>query len=96
MKALAKLALAAAMAGGLAVSTAAPAAAGVNVGIGIGVPVVHSPSHRHWCRRHPGACHRGVVVVGPRIGVFYHGRGWWDGHRYWAHRVRWHGHWRYR
>ncbi len=50
-----------------------------------------------------GACRpnrppaRAVVVVpgGPRMGVFYHGRGYWDGHRYWMHRERWHDGWRY-
>lgn len=40
--------------------------------------------------------YRGRVVVAPRIGVFYAGRGYWDGHRYWRHRDRWHGGWRYR
>ena len=89
MKTLSKLALAAVMAGGLAATAAGPATAAVHVGIGIGVPV----AHRHWCRHRP--CHRAVIVA-PRIGVFYTGRGWWDGHRYWAHRERWHGHWRYR
>jgi hypothetical protein len=46
-----------------------------------------------------GGCrpNRGPAVVAvPSIGVFYHGRGYWDGHRYWAHRDRWHGGWRYR
>jgi hypothetical protein len=32
----------------------------------------------------------------PAIGVFYAGRGYWDGHRYWRHREHWHGGWRYR
>lgn len=28
-----------------------------------------------------------VAVPGPlAVGVFYPGRGWWDGHRYWGHR----------
>ena len=27
---------------------------------------------------------------------FYHGYGYWDGTRYWQHRDRWHGGWRYR
>jgi hypothetical protein len=93
MKNLAKLALGAAMLSGLAL-TAMPASAAVVVGVGIG-----GPGHaRHWCWRHPGACHNAgyVAVAGPRIGVFYHGRGWWDGHRYWGHRERWHGGWRYR
>ncbi len=42
---------------------------------------------------------RGPVVVvpgGPRAGIFYPGRGYWDGNRYWVHRERWHGGWRYR
>ena len=48
-----------------------------------------------------GACrpNGGPAVVGvgvPAIGLFYPGRGYWDGHRYWAHRARWHGGWRYR
>jgi hypothetical protein len=49
-----------------------------------------------------GACRpnvgRGPVVVvpgGPRVGVFYGGRGYWDGHRYWMHRHAWHRGWRY-
>lgn len=41
----------------------------------------------------PGA----AIAVGPLvIGTYYQGRGYWDGHRYWAHRDRWHGGWRYR
>jgi len=31
-----------------------------------------------------------------RVGSFYPGRGYWDGHRYWAHRDAYHGGWRYR
>ncbi|MBN9047803.1 MAG: hypothetical protein J0H18_19385 [Rhizobiales bacterium] len=50
---------------------------------------------RGYCHpnRRPGAV---IVVPGARVGVFYHGRGWWDGHRYWAHREWHHGGWRYR
>ena len=33
---------------------------------------------------------------GLAIGVFYPGRGYWDGHRYWANRYRYGGGWRYR
>ena len=47
------------------------------------------------CRpnRGPGP---GFVGAGlPALGVFYPGRGYWDGHRYWANRSRWHGGWRY-
>ena len=95
MKNLAKLALGAAMLSGLALTSVPASAAAVHVGIGIGAPVVVAPGHRHWCRHHP--CHRaGYVVAGPSVGVFYTGHGWWDGHRYWGHRYRWHGGWRYR
>jgi hypothetical protein len=31
-----------------------------------------------------------------QVGVFYPGRGYWDGNRYWWHRDAWHGGWRYR
>ena len=37
-----------------------------------------------------------VVVGGPAVGIFYPGRGWYDGNRYWGNRYRWHGGWRYR
>ncbi len=37
-----------------------------------------------------------VVVPGAAVGVYYPGRGWWDGHRYWLHRYAWRGGWRYR
>lgn len=95
MKTLTKFAVGAALAAGLSM-TAVPASAGVHVGVGIGAPVVYTPAHRHWCARHPHKCRHGAaVVVAPRIGVFYTGRGWWDGHRYWAHRRHYHGHWRY-
>lgn len=47
-----------------------------------------------------GGCrpNRGPVIVErvPVVGVFYAGRGYWDGRRYWWHRYRWHGGWRYR
>ena len=92
MKTIAKLATGAAMLAGLAL-TAAPASAGVAVGINLGGGHPHA---RHWCWHHPGACGGPRVVVGPRVGVFYHGRGWWDGHRYWGHRYRYHHGWRYR
>jgi hypothetical protein len=101
MNSFKKFAATAAMAAGLAVAglgASAPAAqAGVHVGIGVGVgaPVRDD----RWCYDHPRKCdgyRPGVVVGGPRIGVFYGGRGWWDGHRYWGHRDRWHGGWRYR
>ncbi len=37
-----------------------------------------------------------AIAPGLVIGNFYHGRGYWDGHRYYQHRERWHGGWRYR
>ncbi|MBB4569259.1 GCG_CRPN prefix-to-repeats domain-containing protein [Rhizobium leucaenae] len=48
------------------------------------------------CR--PNVARGGTVVVvpgGPRVGVYYHGRGYWDGRRYWVHRERYHRGWRY-
>jgi hypothetical protein len=101
MSTFSKIATKAAFAGGIALAAltaAAPADAGVAVGVRLGGPGYH----HNYCYRHPHHCGRPVVVggpavvVGPSIGAFYHGRGWWDGHRYWAHRERWHGHWRYR
>lgn len=99
----------AAVIGGLAVAglaMATPADAGVHVGIGVAGPAYYHGGHRAWCYHHPHKCGyaRGyyggprvaVGIGGPRIGVFYTGRGWWDGHRYWGHRERWHGRWRYR
>ncbi len=44
------------------------------------------------CRANGGP----VFVGAPALGVFYPGRGYWDGHRYWANRYAWHGGWRYR
>lgn len=50
------------------------------------------PYGRHCIRNEGGA----AVVINPGIGVFVTGRGYWDGHRYWWHRERWRGGWRYR
>jgi hypothetical protein len=52
-------------------------------------------------RGYYGHCrpNRGPVVVAPGalvVGTYYPRQGWWDGQRYWAHRDRWHGGWRYR
>jgi hypothetical protein len=70
-----------------AVIAAAPAEARQGCGIGF---------HRGYY----GRCipNRGAIVgrPGPVIGVFYPGRGYWYGGRYWGHRYRWHGGWRYR
>jgi hypothetical protein len=40
----------------------------------------------------PGMAGPGALV----IGTYYPNQGYWDGHRYWHHRDRWHGGWRYR
>ena len=106
MKNIVKLAIGAAMLSGVAVTAAAPASAGVSVGVGIGVPgPAYGPAYPHgaWCYHHPRRCgYRagyygpGYAGPAPAIGIYYHGRGWWDGHRYWGHRYRWHGGWRYR
>ncbi len=45
------------------------------------------------CRPNGGAV---FVAPGLAIGTFYPGHGYWDGRRYWGHRDRWHGGWRYR
>jgi hypothetical protein len=65
----------------------------VDAAQGCGVGFHRGPYGR--CR--PNAAPGPVVVVpaGPRVGVYYHGQGYWDGHRYWVHRDRWHGGWRY-
>lgn len=103
MKNLMKLAVGAAMLGGLAFTAAAPATAGVSVGVGIGVPGPgYANPHGAWCYNHPHRCGyragygRAYGGPVPAIGVYYHGRGWWDGHRYWGHRYSSHGGWRYR
>jgi hypothetical protein len=84
MKALSALALGASAA--VMIASAAQAAGGCG-------PAFHRGPY--------GRCvpNGGAVVVGPgawTVGVFYPGRGYWDGHRWWAHRERWHGGWRYR
>jgi len=54
-------------------------------------PGAHRSFNGH-CRPNGAA-----IAVGPFVvGTYYPNRGWWDGHRYWAHRERWHGGWRYR
>jgi hypothetical protein len=80
--------LLATLAAGAALTAIAPAEARQGCGPG---------AHRGpggYCRPN----REGPVLVAPglRIGVFYPGRGYWDGGRYWGHRYRWHGGWRYR
>jgi hypothetical protein len=58
-------------------------------------PGGHRGPYGH-CRPNGYGYGPGVVAPGLIIGNFYAGRGYWDGHRYWGHRDRWHGGWRYR
>lgn len=59
-------------------------------------PGFHRGVYGH-CRPNRGPAPGVGIAVGPLvIGNFYAGRGYWDGHRYWAHREHWHGGWRYR
>jgi hypothetical protein len=78
--------LAIALTAGVAVAALSPADAAGGCGRGF-----HPGPHGH-CRPNGG----GVVVAGPSLGVFYAGRGYWDGHAYRQHRERYHGGWRYR
>jgi hypothetical protein len=58
-------------------------------------PGGHRGPYGH-CRPNYGP---GPVVAAPGalvIGTYYPRRGYWDGRRYWWHRERWHGGWRYR
>jgi hypothetical protein len=77
----------AAIAAGMAFTALSPAEAAQGCG-----PGFHRGEYG-GCRPNGGPAVRlGPVVVG----TYYPSRGWWDGHRYWAHRDRWHGGWRYR
>ena len=86
-----KLILAALAAGTMIAATATAAEAAQGCG-----PGFHRGAYGH-CRPNRGPAPGVGIAVGPLvIGNFYHGRGYWDGHRYWGHRERWHGGWRYR
>ena len=63
--------------------------------IGTGVIAVAPADARDGCG--PGF-HRGPrgACLGNRVGGFYGRQGYWDGHRYWQHRDRFQGGWRYR
>jgi len=84
-----KLLAAALLAGAATIASAVPANAAEGCGRGY-----HRGPAGH-CRPNYG---RGPVVVAPGlvVGNFYHGRGYWDGHRYWQNRYRYHDGWRYR
>jgi hypothetical protein len=88
MKALLAVALAA-----TAVTAASSAYAADGCGRGY-----HRGPYGH-CRPNNWGGGPGVVAVAPGglvIDQWYAGHGYWDGHRYWMHRDRWHGGWRYR
>ena len=55
-------------------------------------PGGHRGAYGH-CRPNGGPGFGPGPVV---IGTYYPHQGWWDGHRYWHHRDRWQGGWRYR
>ena len=76
----------------LAASAAVPVVAPANAAQGCGAGFHRGP-YGH-CRPNGGPGF--VAVGGPRIGVFYPGRGYWYGGQYWGHRYNWHGGWRYR
>ena len=80
--------LLAAIAASTALVTVSPAVAAQGCGRGF-----HRGYHGRCIPNHGPRHYYGRAPV---IGVYYHGRGWWDGHRYWHHRYRWHGGWRYR
>jgi hypothetical protein len=82
-----KTTLLAALAAGVALAGASTANAAGGCG-----PGFHRGPYG-GCRPNLG---RVIVPGGPAIGIFYPGRGYWDGHRYWGHRYAWHGGWRYR
>lgn len=78
----------AAIAASTVIAALAPAEAAQGCGRGF-----HRGPYGHCRPNGPAA----AIGIGPLvIGTFYPGRGYWDGHRYWAHRDRWHGGWRYR
>jgi hypothetical protein len=76
---------------GLAAATMIGAAASADAARGCGAGF-----HRGYYGRCIPNRSYGYGPRGPAIGVFYPGRGYWYGGRYWGHRYRWHGGWRYR
>jgi hypothetical protein len=83
-----KMIIAAALAAGVARTAVSPADARQGCGPG------HHRGPYGGCRinRDRMMARPGVLVVDR----FHHGRGYWDGHRYWQHRARWHNGSRYR
>ena len=75
----------------IAASTAMAALSPAMAAQGCG-PGGHRGPYGH-CRPNGGPGFGPGPVV---IGTYYPNRGYWDGHRYWHHRDRWQGGWRYR
>ena len=63
--------------------------------VGTGMIAVSPADARGGCGM---GFHRGPrgACLANNPGGFYHGYGYWDGHRYWQHRDRFQGGWRYR
>jgi hypothetical protein len=76
-----------ALAASAAITGSVPADARQGCGIGY-----HRGSYGRCIANRP----YGVAPRPPVVGVYYAGRGYWFGGRYWTHRYRWHGGWRYR
>ncbi|MBV9747782.1 MAG: hypothetical protein JO157_03100 [Acetobacteraceae bacterium] len=79
--------LALALAAGATLAPTAPANAAQGCG-----PGGHRGPYGH-CRPNGYGRPMGQTWV---VGNFYPGRGYWDGRRWYQHRDRWHGGWRYR
>ena len=94
MNSITKLALGAAAARARVAATPADAQGSVGVGIGGG----HGGCRYHPCGRYAAPVGVGVGVgpVSVGVGTYVAGRGYWDGHGWYAHRVWGHGGWRYR
>ena len=82
--------LAFALATGVTLTAVAPADAAQGCGRGF-----HRGPYGH-CRPNRGPRVLAVAPGGLIIGNFYRGRGYWDGHRYYQQRYRYHNGWRFR
>src|ERR1700679_2531606 len=91
MNRLAKFAMGAGIAGGLAAAATAPADGAHSSATGNGAPGPHY-AHRDWCRYHPGACgYYGGYYHPYADGYFVAGRGYWWHGGWHGHRDHWHG-----
>lgn len=88
-----------ALIGLIAVGASVAAVSSANAADGCGPGFHRGPYGRCHPNLGPGPMvGPGPVVVAPGVpglGIFYPGRGYWDGHRYFMHRRAWHGGWRY-